>query len=61
MTDARIQAAERVLAAHGHAGATDHDIARYWSRLIEANRAGLVDPANPDLVFRGQELVLPAP
>lgn len=32
----------------------------YWQRLIKANRDRLVDQANPDLVFTGQELVLPA-
>ncbi len=31
----------------------------YWQRLIDANRDRLVDPANPDLVFTGQELLLP--
>jgi hypothetical protein len=33
----------------------------YWRRLIEANRHRLLDPANPDLLVPGQELVLPDP
>lgn len=31
----------------------------YWQRLIELNRANLADPANPDLLFSGQQLRLP--
>lgn len=38
----------------------DGDVARYWEQLIAANRDRLVDPSNPDLLFPGQELVLPA-
>jgi nucleoid-associated protein YgaU len=37
----------------------DHTIARYWTRLIDANRPRLVDPDNPDLLLPGQVLVLP--
>jgi nucleoid-associated protein YgaU len=33
----------------------------YWRRLIAANRARLVDPANPDLLYPGQVLRLPDP
>lgn len=39
-----------------HPGASDREVARYWSRLLEANRARLVDPGNPDLLVPGQEL-----
>lgn len=35
------------------------DVDRYWRALIEANRGRLADPDNPDLLFVGQELVLP--
>jgi hypothetical protein len=35
------------------------DVAAYWRALIEANRDRLVDPANPDLLYAGQVLVLP--
>jgi len=34
-------------------------VTEYWQRLIDLNRAGLVDPDNPDLIFPGQVLVLP--
>jgi len=51
--------AERAL---GQAGAThgDGEVAQYWLRLIEANAGRLADPANPDLIFPGQFLTLPA-
>jgi hypothetical protein len=39
--------------------ATDEEITRYWRRVLEVNRASLADPANPDLVFSGQVIVLP--
>ena len=37
----------------------DATVARYWRRLIDANRDRLVDPDNPDLLFPGQRLRLP--
>jgi hypothetical protein len=37
----------------------DSEIATHWRRLVEANRDRLVDPGNPDLLYAGQELVLP--
>jgi hypothetical protein len=43
------------------APASDAEVAPYWQRLVEANRAGLADPANPDLVYPGQVVVVPAP
>jgi hypothetical protein len=36
-------------------------VARYWLRLIEANRSHLPDPADPNLLFPGDVLVLPPP
>lgn len=52
--------AETVLTQQlGHVPSTT-EITRYWKQLISANHDRLVDPANPDLVFTGQELVLPA-
>jgi hypothetical protein len=39
----------------------ERDVTRYWRRLIDANRTGLIDPANPDLLVPGQRLVLPDP
>ncbi|MCC5947229.1 MAG: LysM peptidoglycan-binding domain-containing protein [Nitriliruptoraceae bacterium] len=38
----------------------DTAVTRYWERLIAANRAQLADPDNPDLIFPGQRMVLPA-
>jgi nucleoid-associated protein YgaU len=38
----------------------DTDVAAYWRALIEANRDRLPDPGNPDLLFSGTVLVLPA-
>jgi hypothetical protein len=39
----------------------DHELVPYWQRVVDANRSRLADPANPDLLFPGQVLVLPAP
>ena len=50
-------AAERVL--EQRSDATEREIAGYWKELIEANRTRLADPMDPDLVFAGQELILP--
>ncbi len=38
---------------------SEAEVARYWLRLIEANRSALADRANPDLIFPGQQFVLP--
>ncbi len=35
------------------------EVARYWARLVAANVDRLADPANPDLVFAGDTVVLP--
>jgi hypothetical protein len=40
---------------------TDAEVVPYWQALIEANRARLADPANPDLIFAGQSFELPPP
>jgi len=37
----------------------DDEIAPYWRALVAANRGGLVDPGNPDLIVPGQQLRLP--
>lgn len=52
---------EDVLAGHLGRQATDREVAGHWRRLVAANRGGLVDPANPDLLYPGQELVVPVP
>jgi hypothetical protein len=36
------------------------EVAPYWRRVVEANR-GLIRSGNPDLIFPGEVLVLPAP
>jgi nucleoid-associated protein YgaU len=41
------------------AAATDAGVDRYWRALIAANADRLVVPGDPDLIFAGQELVLP--
>jgi hypothetical protein len=38
---------------------TDGEVARYWARLVEVNRAALEHPDDPDLVFPGQDFRLP--
>ncbi len=39
---------------------TDAEIGAYWLDLIDANRSSLPDPGNPDLLYVGTTLVLPA-
>ena len=39
---------------------SDDDVSSYLAELIEANRDRLLVPANPDLVFAGQVIALPA-
>ena len=51
-------AAETLADEWGHAP-SDDEVLHYWDDLLVANRDRLVDPTNPDLVFPGQELVLP--
>ena len=40
---------------------SDADVARYWTAVIDANRDRLRHGHNPDLIYPGQELALPAP
>ena len=37
----------------------EHEIARYWVRVIEANR-GTIRSGNPDLIYPGEVITLPA-
>lgn len=53
--------AEAVLADAWGRAPTDAEIVPYWNRLIAANGAALVHPADPDLVFPGQVFHVPAP
>jgi hypothetical protein len=39
---------------------SEQQIARYWRELIAANIDRLAVPGDPDLIFGGQELVLPS-
>lgn len=38
---------------------TDAEVVDYWRVVIERNRSSLADPENPDLIFPGDEIVLP--
>ena len=53
--------AARVLVEAWDRTPSPDEIVPYWRQLIDDNRAVLVDPANPDLVFCGQQLALPPP
>jgi nucleoid-associated protein YgaU len=47
-------------AAWGHP-ADPPDLAEYWWRVVEANRRSLPVPSDPDLLFPGDQVVIPAP
>lgn len=51
--------AEETLADRSEDEPDLYEIVDYWQHLIEANRNRLVDPANPDLIYPGQVLLLP--
>ncbi len=51
--------AETTLAERLERTPSTQEIARYWDKVVRANRDRLVDPENPDLVFTDQEFVLP--
>jgi hypothetical protein len=51
----------RVLAAAWGRAPSDVEVVPYWEQLIEANRDRLADRSNPDLLFPGQQLVVPPP
>lgn len=53
--------AEEALVDAGDAVPSDAVVERYWRRLIEANLSTLVEPTNPDLIYAGQVITLPAP
>lgn len=40
---------------------TDTEVAPYWRDLVEANRERLLPPDDPDLVYPGQQFVVPTP
>ncbi|HEX2038150.1 MAG TPA: hypothetical protein VHF47_00295 [Acidimicrobiales bacterium] len=53
--------AERVLTDAWQRPPTDAETDPYWRVLVEANRDRLADRDNPDLLFAGQVLAVPAP
>lgn len=53
--------AERVLAGAWGRPPADAEVAPFWEAVVERNQASLADPGNPDLLFPGQVLTLPAP
>lgn len=53
--------ATRVLADAWGRQPAEAEIVPFWEAVVEVNRAGLPDPGNPDLLFPGQVLTLPAP
>lgn len=53
--------ADDILTAAWGRAPSDAEIVPYWHRLIEANRAVLSDPDNPDLIFPDQVFTVPAP
>ncbi|HUR22348.1 MAG TPA: hypothetical protein VMZ73_00605 [Acidimicrobiales bacterium] len=53
--------AERVLATTWQRAPSDAEVDRYWRRLVEANRAVLRVPDNPDLLYPDQVITLPPP
>lgn len=53
--------AERVMANAFGRDVSDAEVAPYFHELVAANTDRLADPGNPDLVFPGQQMVLPPP
>ncbi len=51
--------ARRVLVAGWHREPSEQEVTAYWRDLIEANRQRLPDPQNADLLFPGDELLVP--
>jgi hypothetical protein len=53
--------AAETLTEHLGKAPSERRVARYWQRLIDANRDRLVIPGEPDVIMPGQRLVLPRP
>ncbi len=49
-----------LLHARGSAAPTDEQVAAVCDRLVAANLSRLPDPGNPDLLFVGDRLEIPA-
>lgn len=52
--------AEHALRDANPSSPNEAEIARYWRRVIDENRATLVDPGTPDLIYAGQVFTLPS-
>jgi hypothetical protein len=52
--------AEETLARAWGRAPSDREIDPFWRRLVERNRSALHDPANPDLLFPGDRIEVPA-
>lgn len=53
--------AEATLAESWGRAPSDAEVAPYWQQVVDANRDGLADPGNPDLILPGQVLRVPPP
>ena len=53
--------AETTLAGAWGRAPSDAEVAPYWQQVVDANRDGLPDPGNPDLILPGQVLRVPPP
>lgn len=53
--------AERALTDAWSRAPSEGELAPFWEQLVEANRDRLADPSNPDLVFPGEVVTVPAP
>lgn len=51
--------AQEVLAEGSPGTPSETQVATYWARLIDTNRHLLLDSSNADLIYPGQEFVLP--
>ena len=53
--------AEAVITSVWGRAPSDAEVVGYWQQLIEANRAAMADPGNPDLIYPGQVFTVPEP
>ena len=53
--------AERALATAWGRPPADDEVAPFWEQVVDVNHARLADPGNPDLLFVGQVVTVPAP
>jgi len=53
--------AAAALESTGGQAPDERQIAAYWLRVIELNRARLPEPGDPNLLFPGDAILLPPP